>query len=222
MSRGFRLAIGLTTAGVLLVVSLVAVVVGAVLATGGGSFFPSDPGFYAGYDFSGRADAEVLDVDDEGPWTWVDVRFDTGDEVVVTALEWTEDPDPQVGDTVSLAYDPFDPEYGVIPVAELGDVTGEPDSSAPLVAEPGGPLPTGAVAAFWTAGVTGALALVAVVLTLLWSSRAPAGERAPHQTPYAYAPGAAYQPSPAPVASVPAQPYRPPAPGHRGWNAPPG
>lgn len=173
VSKGARLAIGLATAGVLLVASLVSVIVGAVLATDGATFFPADHGIYAGYDFSGRADAEILDVDQEGPWTWVDVRFDTGHEVVVTGLDWPSDDAPGVGDTVALAYDPSDPEYGVVPAADLGAVTGEPDGSALLVDDPRGPLPASAVAAFWVAGVAGVLALAAVVLTVVWSSRAP-------------------------------------------------
>lgn len=222
MSRGVRLAIGLSVAGVLLLASLVSVVVGAVLAGGGSSdAFFEDEYFDEGYadDYmTARADAEVLDVDDDFGWTWVDVRFSAAGEVVVTGFDWDGEPPPRVGDVVEVAYDPTDPEYAAavdtgtdVPGAQ--DVGPDPSTAAPV--EVGTGTPSSAVTAFWVAGVSGGLALLAVVLAIVWAARAPEpGSRAGHTHGY-WSPPAAGAPPPLP------QPYAPPqAP--TGWGAPSG
>lgn len=247
MTRGARLAVGLSTAGVLLLLSLVAVAVGAVLSVG-----DSDFGFSEGLDdayvdefLTSTAQAEVLDVDDEVGWTWVDVRFEAGAEVVVTGFDWTGSRPPQLGDTIEVAYDPADPEYAAAaePVQPPADPGPDPSVAGP-VGEDGAGTPASAVAAFWVAGISGALALLVFGLTFLWSSRAtepagPPGYQLPqgyqplpgtqlphgyqlppgHQLPSGYQVPPGFQTPPGPR---PAQPYAPPPSAPTGWRTPSG
>ena len=256
MSRGARLAVGLSLAGVLLGVSLVSVVVGAVLAADGSSdaFFDDqyfddqyfddeyfDEGYLDEY-MTARTDAEVLDVDDEYGWTWVDVRFSAAGEVVVTGFDWDGEPAPRVGDLVEVAYDPTDPEYamatGASDVPGTQDVGPDPSVAAPIEGDTAPP--PSAVTAFWVAGVSGGLALLAVVLTVVWSARAPEPRpRAGHMHGYWSPPGVGAPPLlPRPHPGQPysgqlysgqpysgqttgAQPYAPP-PAPTGWGTPSG
>lgn len=243
MSRGARLAIGLSTAGVLLLVALVSVVVGAVLSAGDSDFAFVDEldDAYVDEYLTATAQAEVLDVDDEFGWTWVDVRFDAGAEVVVTGFDWTGSGTPQLGDTIEVAYDPADPEYAAAaePVQRPADAGPDPSVAAPLAEDDGG-TPASAVAAFWVAGTSGALAVVVLGLTLFWSSRAggPAGPPA-YQLPQGYQPlpgsplppghqlppghrSPASPPAAQPYAPPAAQPYAPPPAAPTDWGAPSG
>jgi hypothetical protein len=177
VSRGARLLVGLSVTGLLVLLTLVALVVGGAARMGttppAGPFAELDPA-----DLPARADAEVLDVDVDSGWTTLDVRFDSGQEVVVTWVDWTVDaPTPRLGQLVPVAFDPYDPEYTSVLDTGLLDVAPQPDA---------GPLPdagagqvgteTAAVvarAAFWAAGVAALLAVACGIGTGLWVRRAP-------------------------------------------------
>jgi hypothetical protein len=230
--RGTRWVIGSVITVVLVLISLTALVVTASV------------GFVRGIDWSdderytGRADAVVLDVDpyddefdgaDDPPgddplddWVTVDVDYRTaGGERVVTTFDWPPAlGEPAVGDTVRIAYDPEYPER----VQEVGDV--DPLAAEKEAAETDPDLTPG----YLTAGLTGALALVALVLTIVWATRAPRPEVRPrpyapqgrwgYPPPYGPAgPGAAPPPYPLPPPGYPAPPAPPPPP-PGGWPTP--
>ncbi|WP_336922099.1 DUF3592 domain-containing protein [Aquipuribacter sp. SD81] len=213
MSRTARAATGAALVGVLLLVAAVAAVVAATAGSGPGGAW-ADP-FFLEEDLSATAEAEVLDVD-EGD-DWVDVRWTTeDDETVVTGLDWSWSSTlPEVGDSVTVVYDPADPEWSSYaaedPWVELPSPADEvPDaSSADVTAAAAGVVR----AAGWTAlGALGAAVLAALV-TVVAVVRAPAAPRPP-SGPVTVAPGWA-PPGPWP----PAPPHPGPGPHPAGHQA---
>jgi hypothetical protein len=162
--RGVRVAIGLSAAGVLAAVALVALIIA-------GTSLPEGSADGRGTGGGDSAPARILDVDEydspyDNPWydasANVDVEFDARPEHVVTTIPWPADrPVPAVGATVEVSYDPADPEYSTA-VAGADWTTGE---------EP--ELPPPPAGALWTAAVVGLLAVAAVVATVIWARRVP-------------------------------------------------
>lgn len=216
MSRGTRLGIGITTTAVLALVALVAILVAlasTIDATG------YDEEFIYGGLPNERVMAEVLDVDIEydagGGWTYLDVRYELPDEVVVTNAEWLgDDEPPRVGDLIQVAYDAGDPEYTTYAVdghPERGEAGAENAGEDPADVEAAGTdggLSAETRATLIVAAVAFGLAVVAGVLTAVWVRKAP---RPDPRTAWGHpppVPGCASFPPP----HQQAQPYRQPPP----------
>ncbi|WP_380166572.1 hypothetical protein [Jannaschia sp. R86511] len=210
MSRTVRITVGAVVAGTLAFVALVAGVMAAA---------PGPGGFLTGLDEWGpdavdtTATAEVLDVDDEGDWPTVDVRWTTPDgEVVVTYVDWEWSDDlPVVGDRVDVVYDASDPELAFAAddpwVADVvAGPAGAEDAVEPTDAEADGAGATAGVAGWVALGALLAL-LVTVAVTVVAAVRAPRPSTTPWDHPGAVA---AFPPSYAPAA---AEPYPHPGPG---------
>lgn len=173
--RGVRWVIGLSVTGVLAVSAI-----GSLLIAGLMSIPIED---FDGGSLTATAQARVLDVDeyDDGPfgtYTEVDVDFMTSTEHVVTVVEWPDDvPAPAEGDTIEVRYDPDDPEYWV----EWVD-----GSSGSAEAPPGDVGSAEAIGDLLvTSGITGGLAVLALLGTIFWARRAPRPQRPQPSYPYA-------------------------------------
>jgi hypothetical protein len=247
MGRGSRWAIGLVTAGLLAVGAIVSgavafgQVVGRAAGPGGSTCVVLDgDGYCADDQLTSTAQAEVLDVDASGahgaPLSQggspgdagsVDVQFESPDQHVVTTIPWpgTADSLPAVGDQLTVAYAPDDPENLVTVASALSGPGAPPAPSSGSAWDDGR-------GAGWLSLGFGLATVVALLLTWLWARRAPAPERAqpagypgygypgygypyagyPSYGPPGYAPLAWGPPASGPPASAPAA-WGPPASG---------
>jgi hypothetical protein len=191
----------------LALVSLTALVITAFVA------------FVQGIDFDDadelteRAPATVLDVDkmpEFDDWYTVDVQFSTaGGQSVVTTFDWPTSSDlPVAGDRIEVAYDADDPEHADDAARVDGRPRFLPDGDPDSDADTG--------AGYAVAGVAGGLALVALLATIAWATRAPIPERK-SQHPRPYRGG---YPTPYPGAQPPPYPGAYPAP-PGGYQPPP-
>jgi hypothetical protein len=224
LGRGARWGIGLAVAGTLLLASIVAGAIAVGQAVGGGEcLVPPFEGPFGCIDdrLTAQANAQVRRVHPpEFGDTYLDLEYTAtgGDLIRADYVLWPpEGPEPVVGGTVQVSYDPADPEYAVTSSTALAAVRSRAAASPDRGARP---------AVLWTAGLSFAASCATLIFVMFWAGRAPrreppaaAGWSGVPGYGYAYPPpGYGYPPpgygQPAPGYGQPAPGYGQPAPGY--------